>query len=158
HYPGKIIAIPGNHDGEVFPQSDPRTLRAFLANFCAARQAVPPIAGTIFRETMNQPGVYWLLDSKLVQVVGMYSNAAENPGYISGGKAGQAQKAWLVATLKRIKTQQQQEGKRRALIFATHHPPFTAGGHSPSAQMLAEIDDACSQAQVYPDLFLSGHS
>jgi hypothetical protein len=57
HYLGKIIAIAGNHDGEVFPQSDPKTLNAFLANFCAASQKVPPIAGTIYRETMNQPGV-----------------------------------------------------------------------------------------------------
>ena len=30
HYPGKIIAIPGNHDGETFPETDPKTLRAFL--------------------------------------------------------------------------------------------------------------------------------
>ena len=35
HYPGKIIAIPGNHDGEVFPKTDPKTLEAFQANFCA---------------------------------------------------------------------------------------------------------------------------
>jgi hypothetical protein len=63
HYPGKIIAIAGNHDGEVFPQTDPKTLNAFLANFCAPSQKVPPIAGTIYRETMNQPGVYWLLDA-----------------------------------------------------------------------------------------------
>jgi Calcineurin-like phosphoesterase len=35
HYPGKIIAIPGNHDGEVFPNTDPKTLNAFLSNFCA---------------------------------------------------------------------------------------------------------------------------
>lgn len=63
HYPGKIIAIAGNHDGEVFPQTDPKTLNAFLANFCAALQKVPAVAGTIYRETMNQPGVYWLLDA-----------------------------------------------------------------------------------------------
>ncbi|PYU27387.1 MAG: hypothetical protein DMG32_07280 [Acidobacteria bacterium] len=76
HYPGKIIAIAGNHDGEVFPQTDPKTLNAFLANFCASSQKVPPIAGTIYRETMNQPGVYWMLDAPFVQIVGMYSNAA----------------------------------------------------------------------------------
>ena len=27
HYPGKIIAIAGNHDGEVFPKSDPKSLK-----------------------------------------------------------------------------------------------------------------------------------
>lgn len=157
HYPGKIVAIPGNHDGEVFPSTDPKTLRAFLANFCAPSQSVPPIAGTIFRETMNQPGVYWFLEAPYVQIVGMYSNAAENPGFISGTIPGQAQKGWLVKTLKTIASQRR-AGTRKALIFATHHPPFTSGGHSPSSEMLADIDDACKQAQIMPDMFLSGHS
>jgi hypothetical protein len=95
HYPAKIVAIPGNHDGEVLPTTDPVSLRAFLANFCAAQQVVPAVAGTIYRETMNLPGVYYLLDAPFVQIVAMYSNAAENPGFISGQIPGQAQKLWL---------------------------------------------------------------
>ncbi len=157
HYPGKIIAIPGNHDGEVFPKTDPTTLKAFQANFCAASQTVPPIAGTIFRQTMNQPGVYWQLNAPFVDIVGLYSNAAENPGFISGTIPGQAQKTWLLQTLKAIATQRQ-AGPRKALVLATHHPPFTAGGHSPSTQMLADIDSACTQTKVMPDLYLSGHA
>src|SRR5206468_2051249 len=31
NYPGKIIAIGGNHDGEIYPGTDPVPLRAFLA-------------------------------------------------------------------------------------------------------------------------------
>ena len=42
--------------------------------------------------------------------------------------------------------------------MATHHPPFTEGGHSPSTDMLAEIDAACQQAHIMSDLFLSGHA
>jgi len=84
HYPGKIIAIPGNHDGEVFPSSDPTTLKAFLANFCATSATVPSIAGSIFRQTMTQPGAYWLLDAPFAHIIGLYSNAAENPGFLSG--------------------------------------------------------------------------
>lgn len=156
HYPGKIIAIPGNHDGEVFPGTDPTTLRAFQANFCAPSQAVPPIAGTIYRETMDQPGVYWMLDAPYVQIVGLYSNAAENPGFICGTIPGQVQKTWLTNALKNIAAQRKTE--RKALVFATHHPPFTSGGHSPSTQMLADIDDACKQAGIMPDLHLSGHA
>jgi Calcineurin-like phosphoesterase len=157
HYPGKIIAIAGNHDGEVFAQTDPKTLNAFLANFCASSQKVPAIAGTIYRETMNQPGVYWLLDAPFVQIVGMYSNAAENPGFISGAIPGQAQKTWLNKTLQSISADRQ-AGKRKALVFATHHPPYTAGGHSPSTEMLADIDSVCQQTGVMPDMFLSGHA
>lgn len=157
HYPGKIIAIAGNHDGEVFPGTDPKTLNAFLANFCAASQKVPVIAGTIYRETMNQPGVYWLLDAPFVQIVGLYSNAAENPGFISGTIPGTAQKTWLTRTLQNISAQRT-TGTRKALIMATHHPPFTAGGHAPSTEMLADLDGVCQQAGVMPDMFLSGHA
>jgi hypothetical protein len=157
HYPGKIIAIPGNHDGEIFPRTDPTTCKAFQANFCAPSQTVPPIAGTIFRQTMNQPAVYWLLDAPYVQIVGLYSNAAENPGFISGAIPGQAQKTWLLATLKTV-AQQRKNGPRKALVLATHHPPFSSGGHSGSTEMLAEIDGVCQQAGIMPDLFLSGHA
>ena len=159
HYPGKIIAIAGNHDGEVFPKTDPTTLQAFQTYFCAPSQTVPPIAGSIFRQTMNQPAVYWLLDAPYLQIVGLYSNAAENPGYISGTIPGQAQKAWLLATLKAL-VQQRKAGPRKALVFATHHPPFSAGGttHSGSTQMLADIDGVCQQAGIMPDLYLSGHA
>jgi hypothetical protein len=157
HYPGKIIAIPGNHDGEVFPKTDPKTLEAFQANFCAPSQKVPPIAGTIFRQTMNQPGVYWYLNAPFVDIVALYSNAAENPGFISGAIPGQTQKNWLIQTLKTIAAQRQ-AGPRKALVMATHHPPFTAGGHSPSTLMLADIDSACTQAKLMPDMYLAGHA
>ena len=106
---------------------------------------------------MNQPDVYWRLSAPFVDIVGMYSNAAENPGFISGGAAGTAQKQWLIKTLSTIARERKQTG-RKALVFATHHPPFTSGGHSPSHVMLADIDDACRKAAIMPDLFLSGHS
>jgi hypothetical protein len=157
HYPGKIVAIAGNHDGEVLPTTDPVSLRAFLANFCAAQQAVPAVAGTIYRETMNQPGVYYLLDAPFVQIVALYSNAAENPGFISGVIPGGAQKQWLQKTLQQI-AKDRAAGKRKALVMATHHPPFTAGGHSPSTEMLSDIDGVCQQAGVMPDMYLSGHA
>ncbi|HSU19818.1 MAG TPA: hypothetical protein VLI45_08775, partial [Acidobacteriaceae bacterium] len=50
------------------------------------------------------------------------------------------------------------KGKRKALVMATHHPPFTAGGHSPSPNMLADIDGLCQDAGVMPDMYLSGHA
>lgn len=152
HYPGKIIAIPGNHDGE----SDAK-IADFQKYFCASSQTVPPIAGSIFRETMNQPGVYWCLDAPFVQIIGLYSNSAENPGFISGPQIGQVQKQWLVQTLKTLKAARG-AGTRKALLFASHHPPYSSGGHSGSAQMLADIDDACNQAGIMPDAYFSGHA
>jgi hypothetical protein len=152
HYPGKILAIPGNHDGESIAK-----MNAFQEYFCAPNQNVPPIAGSIFRQTVNQPGVYWCLDAPLVQIVGLYSNSAENPGFISGPVPGQKQKQWLVLTLKSLKATRD-SGIRKALLFATHHPPYSSGGHSGSTEMLADIDDACKQAGIMPDAFFSGHA
>ena len=151
HYPGKIIAIPGNHDGEVFPKTDPKTLKAFLKDFCTAKALVPPIAGTIFRQTMTQPGVFWLLDTPFAHIIGLYSNVAENPGFISGKIPGKRQKAWLVETLKRLAALRTTE-PRKALVFAAHHPPFSSAGHAGSHEMLADIDDACTKGGLMPDV------
>jgi Calcineurin-like phosphoesterase len=152
HYPGKILAIPGNHDGESAAK-----LSAFQKYFCAPNQKVPSIAGSIFRQTLNQPGVYWCLDAPFVQIVGLYSNSAENPGFISGPVPGQKQKQWLVQTPKSLKAARER-GTRKALLFATHHPPYSSGGHSGSAEMLADIDEACKEADILPDAFFSGHA
>jgi hypothetical protein len=152
HYPGKIVAIPGNHDGETNAK-----MKDFQKYFCASAQVVPPVAGSIFRQTMTQPGVYWCLDAPFVQIIGLYSNSAENPGFISGPTIGQSQKQWLVNTLAALKAARD-KGNRKALVFVTHHPPFSSGGHTGSKQMLADIDDACTKAGIMPDAFFSGHA
>ena len=160
HYPGKIIAIAGNHDGEVKSPADSPSLKAFRANFCAAKATVPPQASGsgIFRETMTQPGVYWLLDAPFVRIIGLYSNLLENPGFLEGktqaGKSDQSQLDWLKTTLRGIaKTK-----PSKALIIATHHPPFSQAGHSGSTEMSQSIDIACQDAGVFPDAFLSAHA
>ncbi|HEX4850902.1 MAG TPA: metallophosphoesterase family protein, partial [Puia sp.] len=76
-YPGKIIAIPGNHDGEMFKYDDPsqigtgqaNSLDAFQENFCQSQTGVPPAAKTIYREMISQPAVYWYLDAPFVDIV-----------------------------------------------------------------------------------------
>jgi hypothetical protein len=158
-YPGKIVALPGNHDGEVFAGTDPVPLKAFQDNFCAPEAAVPPIANDvrIFRETMTQPGVYYVLSAPFCDIVGLYSNIAEGPGSIMGENGDASQKDWLTATLTRI-AQQRTNGTRKALILAVHHPPYSNGGHGGSPQMLADLDDACHQAGLMPDAVLSGHA
>jgi len=155
-YPGKIVAIPGNHDGETFAQTDPKSLEAFLANFCTATAVVPKIASDvgIFRETMTQPGVYWLLSAPFVNIIGLYSNIAEGPGSILGANNDNKQLQWLNQTLANLK----QAADDRALVIATHHPPFSSGGHSPSAQMLNQIDGVCKANKIVPHAMLAGHS
>jgi hypothetical protein len=155
-YPGKIVAIPGNHDGEIFPTTDPKPLQAFLDNFCAPSAAVPKIASDvrIFRETMVQPGVYWLLTAPFLNVIGLYSNIAEGPGNLLGANGDDRQLKWLNKTLTGLK----QSGDKKALVIATHHPPYSSGGHSPSKIMLDQIDKACTDVGVVPHAMLAGHS
>lgn len=160
HYPGKILAIPGNHDGEERTAADSPSLKDFKANFCAPNEAVPPDAASagIYRETMTQPGVYWMLDAPFARVIGLYSNRLENPGYLEGltaaGQSDSSQLDWLAKTLATIaKTKD-----NKALVIATHHPPYSQSGHSGSTEMNQSIDDACSKANLTPDLFLSGHA
>jgi hypothetical protein len=159
NYPGKIIAVAGNHDGEIFRQTDPKPLEAFLANFGAKQAVVPPVADEvrIFRTTMTQPGVYWLLSAPFLQMILLYSNIAEGPGYLVGAKNDKSQLNWLQATLSGI-AKERKSGKRNALILAVHHPPYSNGGHAGSPDMLKAIDEACQGAGVWPDAVLSGHA
>lgn len=157
HYPGKIIAIPGNHDGEVRSAADDPSLSAFQANFCADAATVPQQASEsgIYRETMTQPGVYWLLEAPFVRIIGLYSNRLENPGFLEGdGGNDRSQLDWLTATLKRVLRNKE----RKALIMATHHPPYSSAGHTGSSEMLQSIDEICQAVGVIPDAFLSAHA
>src|SRR5262249_36495244 len=104
HYPGKILGIPGNHDGEVRSDADDPSLTGFKKNFCQPAAGVPEAASSvgIFREMVAQPGAYWMLDAPFVRVIGLYSNLLENPGYLQGRNNGHEDKSqldWLKRTL-----------------------------------------------------------
>ena len=156
HYPGKIMGIPGNHDGEVRAAADNPSLSAFRANFCASTATVPPPASGIgiFRETMTQPGVYWLLDAPFVRIIGLYSNLLENPGYLQGAGGDTSQLNWLKSTLTAIAGMKD----HKALVIATHHPPYSQSGHSGSTDMNKSLTDACTAAGVMPHAVLSAHA
>jgi hypothetical protein len=159
-YPAPIIAIPGNHDGVVYPSDPETTLEAFLRNFCAPSPAVSPDAGGLVRTTMIAPGVYFTLEAPFVRILGLYSNVLEDPGVISsqGGTyttLDDRQIAFLTAALKRVES----DNFTGAVIIAVHHPPFTGGSvHGGSPEMLADIDSACTAAGVWPHAVFSGHS
>jgi hypothetical protein len=158
-YPAPILAIPGNHDGVVYPKDPETTLEAFLRNFCAANPTPSPDAGMLLRTTMIQPGVYFTFEAPFVRILGLYSNVLEDPGVISseGGtnSLSDVQVTFLTTALKRIKS----EKYAGAIIIAVHHPPFTGGSvHGGSPQMLADIDRACKEAGVHPHAVFSGHA
>lgn len=160
NYNAPIFAIPGNHDAVVFQGENAKSLAAFLNNFCTSQPTHNPDSQGAVRTTMDQPGVYFTLNAPFVKFIGLYSNTSEGSteGVIAGPKVGNAQLDFLKQQLAAAKAERAQ-GQSRALIIATHHPPFTGSPtHVPSPSMLKQIDDACTAAGIFPDLHLSGHA
>ena len=159
-YNAPIFAIPGNHDGAVFTGETAKSLDAFLANFCTNGPTRSTDSQGAVRTTMDQPGVYFTLNAPFVKVIGLYSNTSEGgtEGVIANSKIGTAQLDFLKQQLAAAKAERD-KGQGRALVIATHHPPFTGSpSHVPSPTMLKQIDQACSAAGIQPDLHLSGHA
>jgi hypothetical protein len=113
--------------------------------------------------------VYFTLDAPFVRIIGLFSNALEDPGVISSenGKWPRVpdyQLAYLQAQIEQIKSQKY----AGAVILAVHHPPFSyappagaagrGGNHSGSPNMLAQIDAICKAASFYPHAILAAHS
>jgi len=156
NYPAPILAVAGNHDGMVAPETHAASLEAFLRNFCSEEFTVTPEAGGLSRTTQIQPGVFFTFEAPFVRILAIYSNVLEDPGVIAGKYVGNSQLDFLEAALKRVKSEKY-EG---ALIIADHHPPYTASGsrHGWSVDMLAQIDQICNDTAVWPHAFLSGHA
>ena len=171
NYPAPIFAIPGNHDSFVVPNTpaNDTPLQIFERNFCATQPLITPEAKSLHRTAMTQPGVYFTLDAPFVRIIGLFSNALEDPGVISSEKGkwpavSDVQLTFLTAQLNLIKKQKY----TGAVILAMHHPPFSyapakrsggaGGNHGGSAAMLREIDTICKSTGVYPHAFLSGHA
>jgi len=171
NYPGPILAIPGNHDSFIVPNTPAASypLTTFARNFCSPKSVVTAEAASLHRTAMTQPGVYFTLDAPFVRIIGLFSNSLEDPGLISseGGtwkNVPDFQLDYLTAQLQRIKT----ENYAGAVLLATHHPAFSytppskksaaGGNHSSSTTMLREIDSICKAQGVYPHAFLSGHA
>lgn len=160
-YNAPIFAVPGNHDGAMFPKEVAKySLEAFYNNFCSKTPGSDPSAKGFSRTTMTQPGPFFTLNAPFVRIIGLYSNTGESVGVISGGPVGSAQLNFLNSELQAAAAVRAQKGTAPfALIIAVHHPPFTVSNeHFPSPDMLAEIDQACQQAKIWPDLVFSGHA
>jgi hypothetical protein len=170
NYPAPIFAIPGNHDSFIVPGTAAKDepLIIFGRNFCSPETLIAPEAASLHRTVMTQPGVYFTLDAPFVRIIGLFSNALEDPGVISSERGKWAtvpdyQLEFLNAQLKRIKNEQY----KGAVLLAVHHPPFSyspeksagaQGNHGSSSAMLRQIDHICRNQGVYPHAFLSAHA
>jgi hypothetical protein len=171
NYPNPIFALAGNHDSFIIPgtAAADEPLKTFARNFCANQAAVTPEAGSLHRTAMTQPGVYYTLDAPFVRILGLFSNALEDPGVISseGGRwpgVPDGQLDFLAAQLQRVLD----DHFKGAVLLAVHHPPFSYApassspargtNHGSSSAMLRQIDTICKKAGVYPHAFLTAHA
>jgi hypothetical protein len=162
NYPAPIVALAGNHDGMVAPNTEARSLDAFLRNFCAEHFEITPEAGGLDRTAQIQPGVYFTFEVPFVRILALYSNALEDPGVISthGGQFPEVtdvQLTYLRTALTRVKS----DAFQGAVIIAHHHPAYTIAGergHGSSTDMRKEIDAICDEVGVWPHAVLSGHA
>ena len=147
-----IVAIPGNHDGDV-AQDDSgnptgrQPLDTFVANFCTASPQAPPCDPELEfgRHTQTLPWCDWTLALEAVTIVGLYSNVP------SGGHFETSQTQWMAQQLGAAATD-------RPLILAFHHPPLSIDAmHGGSSKMVAAVTHACATAGRYPDLIITGH-
>jgi acid phosphatase type 7 len=143
-YPAPILAIPGNHDGDVQNPSI-ASLAAYVENFCAPTPRLTKEAGDVSRDAMTEPNVYWTLETPFATLVGLYTNVPE------GGWMDDKQIAWLHSELSTAPT-------NKALIVAMHHPIYSADVfHSGSQYMSDILENAIQQSQRWPDLVFAGH-
>ena len=160
NYNAPIFAIPGNHDAVVFTGEKAKSLDAFVGNFCTSVPTNGADSQGASRTTMDQPGVYFTLNAPFAKFIGLYTNTGEGgtQGVISNSTIGTAQLTFLQQQLTAAKAERA-TGTWRALVLATHHPPFTGSPfHIPSPDMLQQIDQVCTAVGIWPDLHLSGHS
>ena len=147
-YHAPIFAIPGNHDGDTQvragdPPDPESSLYGFMRNFCA------PVSHfeSPYRATMTQPYVYWVLDTPVVTIIGLYSNV---DGTLDA-RGTTEQQQWL---------QDQFIGadKNKPLIVTAHHPPYsldTVHGGYPEIELA--LDRTIHATGRIPTAVLAGH-
>ncbi|HXM57433.1 MAG TPA: metallophosphoesterase [Candidatus Dormibacteraeota bacterium] len=144
-YGAPIMAIPGNHDGDVPPHTQATSLAAFTENFCASAPHHTEEAGDNDRDAMTEPNVYWTLVTPFATIVGLYTNVPE------GGQVDDDQRAWLVEELKAAPND-------RALLVALHHPVISLDDHHSGSTVMHDLLDGVAQeADRLPDAVLTAH-
>ena len=124
-YAPPIFALAGNHDGKNRAPDGPARKSAihhFLKNFCGLGDGDPPDNQSSDRQPGRQPYPYWLLQTPLACIVGLYTNV-NNAGQLDNPQDdARPQFDWFVRTLKKIR--RAADGK--ALLVALHYPPYSA--------------------------------
>jgi hypothetical protein len=144
-YAPPILAIPGNHDGEVDDPTAQTSLDGWIAYFMQEKPDVDPVSKDAPRIGLNLPNVYWTLETPYATIIGMYTNVPE------GGSIDSVQQQWLTNEFATAPAD-------RALILALHHPLYSFDVfRSGSARMADVVENAIRDTRRVPNLVLAGH-
>ena len=144
-YDVPILAIPGNHDGEVDDPTQQTSLDGWVAYFMQQHPDVDPISKDAPRVGLSLPNVYWTLDTPYATFVGMYTNVPEH------GSIDSVQQQWLTNEFDTAP-------KDKALILSLHHPIYSFDVyHSGSPRMADVLENAIRDTGRVPNIVLTGH-
>jgi calcineurin-like phosphoesterase family protein len=144
-YTPPILAIPGNHDGEVDDPTKQTSLDGWVAYFMQKNPDVDPISKDAPRVGLNLPNPYWTLVTPYATFVGLYTNVPE------GGSVDSNQQMWVTNEFATA-------DKDLPLIFCLHHPIYSFDVfHSGSSKMADVLENAIRDTGRVPNLVLSGH-
>jgi hypothetical protein len=174
-YGREIFSIAGNHDGKTSSHKEKSAIDHFLSNFCDTKRRESPDnrVTNSKRLTMNQPYPYWLFETALCYIVGLYTNDINGGQLDDPTGTKRPQYHWLVKTLKAIKAAA--DGK--VVFVALHYPPYSGAANfaergdpnlgptprnPPPAGILHPLGNILQQAfhdsGQYPDVVLSAHA
>jgi hypothetical protein len=172
-YDRNILAIAGNHDGKSSDHAKKSAILHFLQNFCSSKRVPSPDNQIDRRLTMNQPYPYWLFETAVAYVVGLYTNDINGGQLDDPMSTDNPQYQWLVKTLKGIKDAA--DGK--VIFLALHYPPYSGAANfaergdpnlgptprrPPPAGVLQPLSNILQQAfhesAQYPDVVISAHA
>lgn len=149
-YPAPIFAIAGNHDADINPDIEVpyQSLDAFMQVFCNSEKKDIPFSNGSARKSLNQPYVYWTLETPLAIIIGLYGNVAKF------GLIDAEQREWFIEELRNASHEQDE----KAILIAVHQSPFSADtNHGSSLYMIDFLESAYQEAGVIPDMVFSGH-
>ena len=167
-YPAPILAIPGNDDWFIVPNTRPGSepLTIFKRNFCAAspvvtQDRVSPPDGHDAAGRLLCAGRAVCEDHRAVQQFTGRSRGHLQPGW-NVGRVPDFQLDFLSAQLRRIRT----ESFKGAVIIAVHHPPFSyaprnvapSGKHAGNSVMLGRSTRSARPRRSTRTRILSGHA
>jgi len=147
-YHAAIFAVAGNHDGDTHvragdPPDSESSLFGFMRTFCDSSSH----HDSPYRATMTQPYVYWVLDTPVATIIGLYSNV---DGTLDA-RGTSEQQQWLQEQFANAPVD-------KALLIALHHPPYsldTVHGGYPDIEVA--LDRVIANTGRIPTMVLSGH-